>query len=476
MSEVFINEDFLLSNQQARELYHSFAKDLPIIDYHSHLPPDEIAQNKRFRNLTNLWIDIDHYKWRAMRALGIPEKYISGDADAVQKFEKWAYTVPYSIRNPLYHWTHLELQRYFCVSDLLNPKSGPAIYQKCNDLLQEEGYQARGLVEQMGVEVICTTDDPTDDLSSHEILQDEVSSWQMLPTFRPDKAIHIDSIGFNAYVQALGETAEVVIKDWESMKLALDSRMEYFHSHGCRLSDHGLDHAYGQPCDDWTADHILKKKLRNEELSASEIIKYKSAIMCFLGSAYAKRDWTMQLHLGPIRNNNSALLSQIGLDAGVDSIGDFAHAIQLSNYMDALNVADQLPKTILYNSNPADNELFATMAGNFNEEGVKGKVQYGAAWWFLDQKDGIEKQISALSNMGLLSTSIGMLTDSRSFLSFPRHEYFRRVLCNVLGREIESGELPNDLNWIGQLVEDICYNNVKEYLQFPLVIPESVDQ
>ncbi|AOW20570.1 glucuronate isomerase [Urechidicola croceus] len=462
----FIDDNFLLETNHAQELYHNFAKKQPIIDYHCHLPPDEIATNRRFENITKLWIDGDHYKWRAMRNLGIEEKFITGKSTDKKKFDKWAQTIPYTMRNPLYHWSHLELKRYFGVEDSINPENAAKIYNHCNLLLDKPEFSTQGLIRQMNVEIICTTDDPLDDLTHHQKIANSDFETQVFPTFRPDQIINIDTIDFVNYLDTLSEVSNIKIDDFESLLQATKTRIDYFHEHGCRLSDHGLPHAYGKKFNKKEVSQILKNRLANKNISSKETLKYKSAILYYLGSFYAEKDWTMQLHLGPIRDTNKALLEKIGINAGVDSIGDFQHAVQLANFLNRLNDNGSLPKTILYNSNPADNDVFATMAGNFSEDGVKGKVQFGAAWWFLDQKDGITKQINSLSNMGLLSCSLGMLTDSRSFLSFPRHEYFRRILCNIFGNDIKNGELPNDMKWIGKIIEDICYNNAKEYLDF----------
>lgn len=468
----FLNDNFLLESGSAEKLYHDFAKDLPLIDYHSHLPPLEIAENRRFENLTQVWIEGDHYKWRAMRQLGTEERVITGTGSDWEKFQAWANTVPYAIRNPLYHWTHLELKRYFGIDELLSPETAEGIFHQANKMLASEDFSARGLIRSMNAEVITTTDDPLDDLLSHQQVNAEEKSFKMLPTFRPDGVINIEKDEFSNYLLAMGKSTHLTISDWESLKSAIKSRMEYFHCHGCRLSDHGLRHAYGYKYDEVKVDQILKDRISGKLPSEKDVRQYKSAIMHFLGTCYAEKNWTMQLHLGPLRDANKAMLEAIGYDAGVDSIGDFQHAEQMANFLNKLNVEGSLPKTILYNSNPADNEVFATMAGNFSEEGVKGKVQYGAAWWFLDQKDGITRQIESLSNMGLLSCSIGMLTDSRSFLSFPRHEYFRRILCNILGNDIEQGYLPNDMNWIGKIVQDVCYYNAKNYLEFPHLVDQ----
>ncbi|WP_026704895.1 glucuronate isomerase [Flavobacterium soli] len=462
----FIDQNFLLETEYARILYHNYAKDLPIIDYHNHLPPNEIAENKSFANLTQLWLDGDHYKWRAMRNLGVAEHYITGKSSDSEKFQKWAETVPYTLRNPLYHWSHLELKRYFNIETLLNANTASAIYNKCNELLQQSEFSTQGLLLKQNVELLCTTDDPLDDLKHHSQIAKSDFQTKVLPTFRPDKFINIDSEAFNDYLLNISKIAGYQINDLESLLNAIQNRIDYFEAIGCKLSDHGLSHLYDIDFTEIEIDTILKKRLQNNSLSKDEISKFKTAILIYLGTFYAEKNWTMQLHLGPIRDTNKLLLKTVGVNAGVDSIGDFKQAEQLAGFLNRLNEKGLLPKTIIYNSNPADNDVFATMAGNFSEDGIKGKVQFGAAWWFLDQKDGITKQINSLSNMGLLSTSLGMLTDSRSFLSFPRHEYYRRILCNILGNDIKNSELPNDMEWIGKIVQDICYNNAKAYFNF----------
>ncbi|WP_318342897.1 glucuronate isomerase [Flagellimonas baculiformis] len=468
--QTFIHDNFLLETDYAKELYHCYAKNQPIIDYHSHLPPNELAENRVFKNMTQLWIDGDHYKWRAMRALGIPEKYITGDAPDSEKFKKWAETVPYALRNPLYHWTHLELSRYFGIGDLLTPKTAGKIYEECNAKLGMEDYSARGLIDRMNVEVVCTTDDPLDNLDHHRDLAESGWPVKVLPTFRPDGLISIEKGTFPDYLASLSKITDIKITDFESLGEAIKKRVDYFHRNGCRLSDHGLPHAYAMDFTEAEINNILSERLQDKTISKKEVAQYKSAILVLLAGFYTEKKWTMQLHLGPIRDTNEVILSKVGFNAGVDSIGDFQQAEQLAGLLNSLNNKGHLPKSVLYNSNPNDNELFATMAGNFNGDGIKGKVQFGAAWWFLDQMDGITNQLNALSNMGLLSCSVGMLTDSRSFLSFPRHEYYRRILCNMLGNDIKAGLLPNDMEWIGKIVTDITYNNAKEFFQFPTYV------
>jgi glucuronate isomerase len=466
----FIHDDFLLETDYARTLYHDYAKNQPIIDYHCHLPPNELAEDKKFDNITKLWIEGDHYKWRAMRALGIPEQFITGKATDEEKFKKWAETVPYTLRNPLYHWTHLELSRYFGIEELLTPENAGKIYEKCNSELKKTTFSSRNLVNRMNVEVVCTTDDPLDDLSHHIKLSGSDYPVKVLPTFRPDGLIDIEKVDFTDYLSALSKMTGISITDFESLGKAIQKRVDYFHENGCRLSDHGLPHAYGFLYTEKEVNEILSKRLDEKSISQTEIRQYKSAILHLLGQLYAEKNWVMQLHLGPIRDTNKAILTKIGINAGVDSIGDYPQAEQLASFLNRLNNSGGLPKTILYNSNPSDNEVFATMAGNFTGEEIKSKVQFGAAWWFLDQKDGIKDQLDATSNMGLLSCSVGMLTDSRSFLSFPRHEYYRRVLCNMLGNDIKAGLIPNDMKWIGKIVQDITYNNAKEFFQFPSLV------
>ncbi|PRX46872.1 D-glucuronate isomerase [Salegentibacter salegens] len=463
----FIEEDFLLENRFSKELYERYAKDMPIIDYHCHLPVEDIAEDRQFKNLTEIWIAGDHYKWRAMRALGIEEKYITGNSNDEEKFEKWAATIPYTLRNPLYHWTHLELQRYFGITDLLNEKNAKKIYNQCNSLLATQAYSTRNLLKKMNVKVVCTTDDPADDLKHHKKIAEDGFEVKVLPTFRPDALLNIESDGFSAYLHKIGEQTNVKIKDFSSLATAVERRIDYFHEHGCRLSDHGLERMCAEDFSENEIDTLLKKKLAGENITTEEAEKYQSALMLKMGEFYGKRNWTMQLHLGPVRDTNSKLLNQIGKDAGVDSIGDLNQAKPLAKFLDTLNKKDKLPKTILYNVNPADNEVMATMAGNFMGDSPKGKIQHGSAWWFLDQKDGMEKQLNSLSNMGLISCFVGMLTDSRSFLSVPRHEYFRRVLCNLFGKDIEAKELPEDIEWIGKIIQDICYYNAESYFQFP---------
>lgn len=467
VTKTFLDEDFLLQTDSARTLYHEFAKQMPIIDYHNHLPPDQIVADKTFENLTQIWLYGDHYKWRAMRTNGINENYCTGAATDYEKFEKWAETVPYTLRNPLYHWTHLELQRYFDVHEVLNPKSARRIYDECSEKLRTPDYSVRNLLRKMNVEVVCTTDDPLDTLEYHQQLAKEGTfEIQMRPAFRPDKFILIGNTNFATYLQKLGAIVGFEIKRYDDLTKALRTRADFFASLGCKLSDHGLEQIYATDFTPEAADSILQKALAGQSLSQEDILVYQSAILHFLGTMYHELGWTQQFHLGALRNNNARALRLLGPDTGWDSIGDWSQAVALSKFLGRLDEYDQLAKTIIYNLNPADNEMIATMIGNFNDGSIAGKVQFGSGWWFLDQKDGMEKQITALSNMGLLSRFVGMLTDSRSFLSFPRHEYFRRILCNMFGNDIENGEIPSDMEWVGQVVQNICYNNAKQYFGF----------
>lgn len=461
----FLSKDFLLDNDFAAELYHDYASKMPIIDYHNHLPPAQIVQDHQFQNITQAWLYGDHYKWRAMRTLGVSEAYITGEKSDFEKFEKWAHTVPYTMRNPLYHWTHLELQRYFGEAKLLNSKSAAAIYDHCNEKMNEKSHSVLGLLNRMHVEVVCTTDDPTDDLSNHVEFASKGESLKMFPSFRPDKFILIESPHFLPHISKMEEIVGFDIAKFDDLVQALTQRAEFFNSFGCRASDHGLNYISSTEYTAQELDAILKIKLNGSDLSLIEIEKFKSALLYELGCLYKKLGWVQQFHLGALRNNNLRALQQMGPDTGWDSIGDWSQATTLASFLAKLDKDDQLTKTIIYNLNPSDNEIFATMIGNFNDGSIKGKIQFGSGWWFLDQKDGMEKQINALSNMGLLSCFVGMLTDSRSFLSFPRHEYFRRILCNIFGKEIENGELPHDIPWIGSLIQDISYNNIKQYLE-----------
>lgn len=466
MNTKFIHDNFLLENKYAEELYHNYSKNQPIIDYHNHLSPKLIAENYSFKNITDVWINGDHYKWRAMRTLGVNEKFITGDASDKDKFLQWGKTVPYTMRNPLYHWTHLELARYFDIYDLLNEKSAEAIYEETSQKLATTAFSCQNLLKKANAEVVCTTEDPTDNLEYHQALKNSDFSIKVSTAFRPDKAILISSETYNEYIDSLAKVADLEINTYDDLRQALSKRIAYFNENGCKLSDHGLDQIYFEDFTENEIKSIFEKKRKKQPITSLEALKFQSAILLFLSEAYYQFGWVQQFHLGALRNNNARMHSILGPDTGWDSIGDFSQAKNLSAFLNALDTKDKLTKTIIYNLNPADNEVMATMIGNFNDGSIKGKVQFGSGWWFLDQKDGMTKQLNALSNMGLISCFIGMLTDSRSFLSFPRHEYFRRVLCNLLGDEIKRGELPNDMEWIGKMVADISYNNAKEYFKF----------
>lgn len=465
MSSKFINDNFLLETKYAEELYHNYSKNQPIIDYHNHLPPQQIAEDKTFQNITDVWINGDHYKWRAMRTLGIKEEFITGKASDKDKFLSWAKTVPYTMRNPLYHWTHLELARYFDIYDLLNENSAEKIYKITSEKLNSGDYTCQQLLKKANVEFVCTTEDPTDNLQYHQQLAKSDFSVKISTAFRPDKAILINNDGYNEYINTLGNVVGTAINNYSDLCEALKNRIDFFNKNGCRISDHGLSHLYFENFTENEINTIFKKKRENKYISEDEASKFQSAILLFLCETYHQYGWVQQFHLGALRNNNTRMLKILGPDTGWDSIGDYPQAQKLSAFLNALDSKDTLCKTIIYNLNPADNEVMATMIGNFNDGSVKGKVQWGSGWWFLDQKDGMTKQINALSSMGLISCFIGMLTDSRSFLSFPRHEYFRRILCNLLGNEIKKGELPQDMEWIGKLVSDISYHNAKTFFE-----------
>ncbi len=460
----FITEDFLLQGEFAKKLYHDYAKELPIIDYHNHLSPAEISANRVFENISQVWLAGDHYKWRAMRALGIHEDYITGKASDKEKFLKWAEAVPYTVRNPLYHWTHLELQRYFGIYELLSPANAETIYERTSEQLQSASHHTVGLLQGQNVEYICTTDDPADTLQHHASIKKQGISTKVFPTFRPDKAFAVeDSLSYIRYIKKLESVTNSAIDSYDKLCAVLEQRIDFFHENGGRLADHGLEQLYYFDTNEYDCKTIFYKVKEGKTLSTAEVAFFKAETLLFLSREYHKRGWTQQFHLGALRNNNRRLLTNLGPDTGFDSIGDFSQAKALSGFLNDLDSTDQLAKTVLYNLNPADNEVFATMAGNFNDGSIKGKVQFGSGWWYLDQKDGMEKQMNTLSNMGLLSCFVGMLTDSRSFLSFPRHEYFRRILCNLIGKDVANGELPADEKWLGKIVSDISYHNAKEY-------------
>lgn len=458
----FLSQDFLLQNKTGQELYHDYASKMPIIDYHNHLPPDEIAANKQFKNLTEVWLKGDHYKWRAMRTNAVNENDITGNTDDYTKFQRWAATVPYTMRNPLYHWTHLELQRTFGIKQILDENSAETIYEQCNEQLKK--LTTHALLKKFNVEALCTTDDPADSLEYHIRIQKDGSGIKALPAFRPDKSMAVENpVAYNAYIDVLAKAAGTEIKTYVDLLAALKKRHDFFHSVGCRISDHGLETMYA---DDFTLKELeasFATVKKGDMLSEKEVHQFKSATLHFICQWNAARGWVQQFHVGALRNNNSRLLKLLGADAGVDSIGDWSVAQAMSAFLNRLDKASELAKTIIYNNNPSHNAIYATMIGNFQDGSVAGKLQFGSGWWFLDQKHGMEEQMNILSNMGLLSRFIGMTTDSRSFLSWPRHEYFRRILCNLIGTDVENGELPNDIQWLGKMVQDISYNNAKNY-------------
>ncbi|EHQ27757.1 glucuronate isomerase [Mucilaginibacter paludis] len=463
----FLNENFLLQNATAEKLYHDYAKQMPIIDYHCHLPPDQIANDINFENLTQIWLYGDHYKWRAMRANGINEHFITGKASDYEKFEKWAETVPYTLRNPLYHWTHLELQRYFGVDAILSKTNGKDVYENCTAQLQTKEFSVQGIIKKMNVKVICTTDDPIDNLEHHQKIVKDGAEVKVAPAFRPDKAMNADDVaGLNAYIDKVEAVTNISIHSFDAYLSALKQRHDYFAANGCKVSDHGLEQIYAEDYTDAEINAIFQKIRNNQALTHTEVLKFKSAMLYHFAIWDHEKGWVQQYHLGALRNNNARALSNLGPDTGWDSIGDFSQGVALSKFLNRLDTTDQLAKTILYNLNPRDNELMATMIGNFNDGSVAGKIQFGSGWWFLDQKDGMTKQLNTLSNMGLLSRMVGMLTDSRSFLSFPRHEYFRRIVCNLFGEDVENGELPNDIEWLGQVIQNISYNNAQQYFNW----------
>lgn len=467
----FNDENFLLQTPTAQRLYHEYAEHQPIIDYHCHLIPEYVASDHKFENLSKIWLEGDHYKWRAMRTNGVDESYITGAGTTDwQKFEKWAETVPYTMRNPLYHWTHLELKTAFGVNKLLNPSTAKEIYDHCSAMLQTPERTARGLMKHYNVEVVCTTDDPVDSLEYHIKVRDDNFGVKMLPTWRPDKAMAVeDSAAYRAYIDKLAEVSGVNITKFADVIAALQKRHDFFESVGCRLSDHGIEEFYAEDYTPAEIEAIFDKVYGGKALTAEEIAKFKTAMMVEFAIMDHDSGWTQQFHYGAIRNNNSRMMAQLGPDTGFDSIGDFTVAKKMSKFLDKLASRDKLGKTIIYNLNPRDNELVATMLGNFQDGRYgAGKIQFGSGWWFLDQKDGMEKQMNALSNLGLLSRFVGMLTDSRSFLSYPRHEYFRRTLCNLIGGDVEAGLLPaSEIDFIGkEIVAKVCYGNAKEYFKF----------
>ena len=465
---MFLDEDFLLHSETARRLYHDYAADMPIYDYHCHLPVKEIAEDRRFENLTQVWLAGDHYKWRAMRTNGIDERYCTGDASDFEKFAAWARTVPYCLGNPLYHWAHLELWRYFGISGtLLNEQTAERIYRLASDGLARREYSARGLLQRMNVRLVCTTDDPLDGLEYHQAIRASGFEIAVHPAWRPDKAMAADDVpALNRWIDRLAELTDLDISSFETFIEAVRVRHQFFHDQGCRLSDHGVERAYAE---DYTADEIDRVFgliRRGKALSPDQLLSFRSAMMYELAVMDAERGWVQQFHLGAMRNNNSRMWVRLGPDSGFDSMGDWEVARDLSRLLDRLDRNGRLAKTILYNLNPKDNETLATLIGNFQDGSCPGRMQWGSAWWFMDQKDGMQTHLRVLSNLGLLSRFVGMLTDSRSFLSYPRHEYFRRLLCNLIGADVDQGELPADTDLLGRLVRDVCFNNAKAY--FPM--------
>ena len=467
----FLSDDFLLQTQTAKTLYHQFAKDMPIYDYHCHLPVQDIAENKKFDNLTQIWLNDDHYKWRAMRANGVDEDFITGNRSDFEKFQAWAATVPKTIGNPLYQWTHLELKRYFGIEgELLNQNTAEGIYDHCFKLLQSDGFSTRQILQKMDVRLICTTDDPLDSLEYHRRIEKTPDfPVRVLPAFRPDKAMAVESPeDFNAWVDRLEAVADTEILNYDTYVAALRQRHDFFHQTGCRLSDHGIERPFAENYTEAQTQRVFERVRSGKMLEESEIRQFKSAMLIDLAVMDAEKGWTQQFHLGALRNVNTRAMRQLGPDSGYDTIGDFEMAQPLARFLDQLENQGKLAKTILYVVNPRNNEMIAAMIGNFQDGGIPGKIQFGSAWWYNDQKDGMEAQIRTLANMGLLSRFVGMLTDSRSFLSYPRHEYFRRVLCNLLGNDVENGELPDDLELIGGMVRDICFNNAVAYFGMEL--------
>jgi glucuronate isomerase len=461
----YLHDDFFLRTETSRRLYHEVAKHAPIYDYHCHLSPAEIATNHRWQNITELWLGGDHYKWRLLRANGVPEKFITGDATPREKFQAWAETVPYTLRNPMHHWVHMELRRYFGIEELLTPETAESIWTRCNAALAEADFCVHGLLKKFRVEMVGTTDDPADSLDHHHAIRASSLTTQVLPTFRPDKAFAIDQgPAYLAWITKLSATCGKPISSLDDLCAALRQRHDDFHAAGARMSDHGLDHCPAVDCDDATAAAIFQKALTGGSVTAHEKEQFTHYLMVLFGELDAEKGWTKQLHLGPFRNVNSRMARQLGPDSGFDTIGDSPQGHGLVHYLDALARRDKLPGVILYNINPRDNYLFSALTGAFQDGTRAGKIQFGSGWWFLDQKDGMELQLNALCSTGLLSRFVGMLTDSRSFLSFPRHEYFRRILCEMIGSEAERGELPHDFPLLSQLIADVCSENARQML------------
>jgi len=460
----FMDEDFLLNNETAVKLFHDYASKSPIFDFHCHLNPKDIYEDIRFKNITEVWLYGDHYKWRLMRSNGVDERYITGDADDYSKFLEFAKTIPMAIGNPVYHWTHLELQRYFGINELLNEKTAPMIWEKVNSMLNSSEFSVRNIIKKSNVKILCTTDDPTDSLEYHKLLKEDDSfNVKVLPAFRPDKGINIDKDDFKDWVKKLSEVCGKAIESYDDYLDALNSRLEFFDSYGCRLSDHALDFVAYEESTKEEVDEIFKKALKGEKLSQIEVDKYKTSVLQFLGKRYKELGWAMQLHIAALRNTNTRMFKKLGPDTGYDSINDVNIAYPLSKLLDSLESTGSLPKVILYTLNPKDNYVLAALMGSFQGEGIPGKMQFGSAWWFNDNIDGMTEQMKTLANVGLLSKFVGMVTDSRSFLSYPRHEYFRRILCNLIGEWAEKGEVPDDMDLLGKIVQDISFNNAVNY-------------
>jgi glucuronate isomerase len=465
----FMDENFILQTETAQRLYHDHAAGMPIYDYHCHLPPQEIAEDKQYDNIAEAWLGGDHYKWRAMRTYGVPEEFVTGGASWRDKFQKWAETVPHTLRNPLYHWTHLELQRFFGIDTLLTPATAGEIYDSSSALLRTPEFSARSLMRKMNVKLVCTTDDPVDSLEWHKQIAEDGFEVKVLPTFRPDKAMNLsDPESWRHYIHTLENTCGMAIRDFASLTEAIDQRHEFFHAAGCRLSDHGVAYVPDAEATAEELNGIFERAMIGEAIGGTQSDAFQAAFLYEVGKMNHARGWAQQFHVGVFRNNNRRLFKMLGPDSGFDSIADYRQGPGLIRLLDRLDRSKQLAKTILYNINPSDNELMATLIGNYQDGSVRGKMQFGSGWWFLDQKDGMEKQMNALSNLGLLSCFVGMLTDSRSFLSYPRHEYFRRILCNLIGNDVENGEIPDNMELLGGMVEDICYNNAAGYFGIPL--------
>lgn len=467
MKKNFMDADFLLTNETAKRLFHKYANPMPIIDYHCHINPAEIAEDRRYDNIAQPWLLGDHYKWRQIRTTGAPEQEITGDADDRVKFERFAQMLDQAIGNPLYHWTHLELQRYFDYEGVLSHKTAAKVWEHCNQKLADPALSVRGLIRKSNVRLICTTDDPIDDLRYHKQLAED-SSWEVkvFPAWRPDKAVNIQQTSFAQYIAKLSEVSGICISDFASLRQALENRLDFFDEMGCVASDHGLDNAFYCPASEMEMDIILKDALAGKAIGAADALKYKTQVLLFLAREYAKRGWVMQLHYGAVRSTNQRMLKQLGPDTGFDCIGNTLDAVALTQFLNALEETGQLPKTILYSLHPGDNEMLGSVLGCFQGEGIRGKIQQGSAWWFNDTKQGMEQQLTSLANLSLLGGFVGMLTDSRSFLSYTRHEYFRRILCNLIGTWVENGEFPDDDDLLRPLVENISYYNTKNFFGF----------